>query len=659
MPERGFGPERMAEEEVEELSRIATIARGDVLTMTYLAGSGHPGGAMSSLDILLVLYSKAHLDPERPLMPDRDRIVISHGHISAGVYAALGRLGFFDVEQAVATFRLAGSPFEGHVSTKVPGVEWDTGNLGQGLSAGCGFALAARLKGLNYHTFVVMSDGEQTKGQVAEARRFAIKYGRKDLTVIIDYNRLQISGRIEEVMPQRIRASYEADGWEVMEIDGHDYQEIYRALREAQRVPLPVAIIAHTVMGKGVSFMEDDNQYHGRALKDSEFQRAMEELGLRVDVERLRRRRALRDHPQPLGRRPQRPGVERGKARLYQVGEEVGNRKAWGQALLDLAELNIPRGVPVVAFDCDLASSVRLEAFAQRFPDHFFEGGIQEHNTATVAGVLSREGVLTFFADFGVFGIDEVYNQQRLNDINGTNLKVICTHTGLDVGQDGNTHHCIDYLGLMRNLFGFKVIVPADPNQTDHAIRFVAREEGNFVVTMGREKEPVIADEEGRPFFGPGYTFRYGKGDLLRPGRDGAIVTMGAMLKKALRVRDALRREGIEVMVINISCPFALDGELLAQAASTGLIVSYEDHHVETGLGAEIAKLVAGEGWRVRLRRLGISSYGLSGTPDELYRGQGLDEETLAEIVKEEVRRCRTNTRRSTEGSFMITSQRS
>ncbi|HID06684.1 MAG TPA: transketolase, partial [Armatimonadetes bacterium] len=122
MPNRGFGPERMAEEEVEELSRIATIARGDVLTMTYLAGSGHPGGAMSSLDILLVLYSKAHIDPERPLMPDRDRIVISHGHISAGVYAALGRLGFFDVEQAVATFRLAGSPFEGHVSTKVPGV---------------------------------------------------------------------------------------------------------------------------------------------------------------------------------------------------------------------------------------------------------------------------------------------------------------------------------------------------------------------------------------------------------------------------------------------------------------------------------------------------------------------------------------------------------
>jgi len=134
---------------------------------------------------------------------------------------------------------------------------------------------------------------------------------------------------------------------------------------------------------------------------------------------------------------------------------------------------------------------------------------------------------------------------------------------------------------------------------------------------------------------------------------------MGAMLKRALRVRDVLRREGIEVMVINISCPFALDGELLAQAASTGLIISYEDHHVETGLGAEIAKLVAREGWRVRLRMLGISSYGLSGTPDELYRGQGLDEETLAEIVKEEVRRCRTSTRRSTEGSFMTTSQRS
>ena len=649
--QRGFEAERLTEGEVRELKELARLARGDILTMTHLAGSGHPGGAMSSLDVLLVIYAKAHLNPQNPFMPDRDRVVVSHGHVSPAVYAALGRLGFFDVEQAVATFRLAGSPFEGHVSTKVPGVEWDTGNLGQGLSAGCGFALAARLKGLGYHTFVVMSDGEQTKGQVAEARRFAIKYGLKDITVIIDYNRLQISGRIDEVMPQRIREGYEVDGWKVLEIDGHDFQQIYQALREAQRMPRPVAIIAHTVMGKGVSFMEDDNQFHGRALTAEEFPRAMEELGIEVDLDRYRTRRAEGDYPPPLAPRKDLPRVEVGRHRIYAPGEKVGNRKAWGQVLLDLGELNIPRGVPVVALDCDLASSVRVDAFGKRFPDHFIEGGIQEHNTATVAGVLSKEGILTFFADFGVFGIDEVYNQQRLNDINHTNLKVICTHTGLDVGQDGHTHHCIDYLGVLRNLFGFKVIVPADPNQTDHAVRWIASQWGNFVVTTGREREPVVEAEDGSPFFGRGYSFRYGKGDLLRRGSEGAIITMGGMVSRALRAWRALKEEGIEVMVINISCPFDPDRELLKVAASTGLIITYEDHHVETGLGAEVAKVLAEEGWKVRFRRMGITSYGLSGTPEELYRSQGLDEGALIKAVREEVMRCRT-TRRSTEGSF-------
>lgn len=652
---RGFAEPRLTDEELARLRELGRLCRGDILTMTHLAGSGHPGGSMSSLEILLVVYSRAKVDPKDPWREDRDRIVISHGHISPAAYSVLGRLGFFPIEDAVATFRLGGSPFEGHVTTKVPGIEWCTGNLGQGLSAGCGFALAAKIKGLDYHTFVLMSDGEQTKGQVAEARRFAIKYGLKDLTVLIDYNRLQISGRIDEIMPQRIKEGYLADGWEVLEVDGHDPQEIYRAIREAMAKDRPVAILCHTVMGKGVSFMEDNNEYHGRALTPEEYRRAMEELGLEVDLEALKERRSKGIYPRfQIPKRPY-PEVDPGSPRTYSPGEKVGNRKAWGRALMDLAELNIPRGVPISALDCDLAGSVRVEEFGRRFPAYFIEGGVQEHNTATVAGVLSREGIVTFFADFGVFGIDEVYNQQRLNDINQTNLKVIATHTGLDVGQDGDTHQCIDYLGVVRNLFGFKVIVPADPNQADRVIRWVAQREGNFVVTMGREAEPVIPDEEGKPFFGPDYAFQYGKGDLLRKGTKGALITMGTVAHRAVRVWEILRAEGIDIMVVNISCPFDLDRELLALAASTGLIITYEDHHVETGLGAEVAKFLAEGGFSVGFRRLGVRRYGLSGTPEELYRLEGLDEASVVKVIKEEVARCRT-TRRFTAESFLTSS---
>jgi transketolase len=168
----GFGPETLPDEAAERFAEIARVARGDILKMTTMAGSGHPGGSMSSIDTYVVLYSCANVDPSRPRMKERDRIVISHGHTSPGVYMALGRTGFFDIDEAICTFRTTGSRYEGHVERCVPGVEWSTGNLGQGLSAGCGFALAGRLNRLDYQVFVVMGDGEQQKGQISEARRF-------------------------------------------------------------------------------------------------------------------------------------------------------------------------------------------------------------------------------------------------------------------------------------------------------------------------------------------------------------------------------------------------------------------------------------------------------------------------------------------------------
>lgn len=598
---------------------------------------------MSSADIFLLIYAKANLRPTDPFFPPRDRIVISHGHTSPGVYAALGRVGFFNIDAAISTFRQAGSVFEGHVDSGVPGVEWNTGNLGQGLSAGCGMALASRLLRLGYHTFVLMSDGEQAKGQVSEARRFAKKYDLKDLTVVIDYNRLQISGSIDEVMPQDIKASYQADGWEVIEVDGHDFLEIYQGVREAiYKEDTPAVIIAHTVMGKGVSFMENQREFHGRTLTSEEYKAAIAELEVEDDLERYR---TLRQEGMFMEWRPQRPipslRVDPGDPFTYEAEEKVGNRKAFGRALTDLAQKNSSRtnGTPIVALDCDLASSVQVEEFERLFPDHFFEGGVQEHNTATVAGALSKEGALTFFADFGVFGVDETYNQHRLNDINDTNLKLICTHTGLDVGQDGKTHHCIDYLGVMRNLFGFKVIVPADPNQTDRVIRYIANRWGNFSVIMGREKEPVITKEDGTPFFGSGYLFEYGKGDLIRGGDMGAIITMGGMLHRALKAWEVLWEKGYRIQVINIPCPLDPDREILREASRTGLIVTYEDHHIDTGLGSRVGNILHEEGWHVRLRKMGITSYGASGKSGDLFKLQGLDEPILVGVVEEEMGR--------------------
>lgn len=639
MTPKGFEQEALDSAQLSDIQHLARIARGDILKMTTLAQCGHPGGSMSSIDLYLVLYTCARVDPKRPHDPDRDRIVVSHGHTSPGVYSALGRLGFFDVDAAVATFRQTGSLFEGHVERSVPGVEWSTGNLGQGLSAACGFALAGKVLGKDFHVFAAMSDGEQQKGQPSEARRFAKKYGLNNVTVIIDYNRIQISGHTDQVMPQDIKANYESDGWRVLEINGHDHQAIYRALREAvMDRDTPVAILAETLMGQGVSFMEDVPEYHGKALSVEQYRQAMVELGLQDDLERYQ---AMRDVFVPLDELPEpaTPRVEAdpGEAIVYGKGDKSDNRSAWGKALKSVADAN--PGGPIAVLDCDLATSVKTTDFLKAYPGRFFQGGVQEHNTATIAGALSTQGVLTFFADFGVFGVDETYNQHRLNDINGSHLKLVCTHVGLDVGEDGKTHQCIDYVGTMGNLFGYKIIVPADPNQTDRAVRYAATQPGNFLLAMGRSKLPVLLDEAGELFYGPERSFAYGQADILREGADAAIIAMGTMVYRAVKAWELLKAKGYTVLLVNMACPAAPDVGAIRRAAQTGVVVTYEDHHVRTGLGSQVANVLAQQGFGARLRKLGIDRYGTSGVPDELFKRQGLDPEHLAEVVAEEIAR--------------------
>ena len=642
MVRKRFQAERLDEAALTRLTELSRLARGDILKMTTLAGSGHPGGSMSSIDFYLILYSYANVDPQSPSDPNRDRIVVSHGHTSPGVYAALGRTGFFPIEAAIVNFRKAGSPFEGHVEKGIPGVEWNTGNLGQGLSAGCGFALGGELLKRGFHVFVTMGCGEQQKGQISEARRFAIKYGLDNLTVIIDYNLRQISGVTQEIMPQNITKNFESDGWRVIEVNGHQFQEIYLAIREATLSKHPTAIIAHTIMGKGVTFMEGKEEFHGRALTPEEYKKAIQELGIEDDLDRYREIREKDAFPFDGRKNPvEIPSIQMGSPRNYEKNQKLDNRTAFGNALIDIAKANAQSDSypPMVVFDCDLASSVKTTGFAKQFPHHFFQGGIQEHNTATIAGAISTLGLLSFFADFGVFGVDETYNQHRLNDINVTNLKLICTHNGLDVGEDGKTHQCIDYVGVMRNLFGYKIIIPADPNQTDRVIRYVAKTPGNFLVAMGRSSIPIILSEEGTPYFGTPYEFQYGRADLIRNGKDGAIITTGGMVYRAVEAWKKLKEKGVEVQVLNISCLSNLDIDAILKATLTGTVITYEDHHIQTGLGSLVANVLAEHGIPIRFRKMGITQYGSSGKPEDLLRMQGLDVESLVRVVMKEIQK--------------------
>ncbi|RLE11446.1 transketolase, partial [Candidatus Aerophobetes bacterium] len=290
---------------------------------------------------------------------------------------------------------------------------------------------------------------------------------------------------------------------------------------------------------------------------------------------------------------------------------------------------------PIAVFDCDLLGSVKTDGFAKACPEWFFEGGIQEHNTATVAGALSTQGVVVFFSDFGVFGVDETYNQHRLNDINHTNLKLVCTHNGIDVGQDGKTHQCIDYAGVINNLYGYRIIVPADANQTDRVIRYISVNPGNFFVGVGRSSLPIILSERGDPIFGEGYEFTYGKADLIREGDQATIISAGSFLYRAIQAWEILKERGYSVRVLNISCWSDLDFEAIKQAAETGIVVTYEDHNVRTGLGTIVGSFLMENSLFPRFRKLGIKRYAGSGLPDELLKMEGLDVDSLVNTVIE------------------------
>ncbi|MFQ6016036.1 MAG: transketolase [Anaerolineae bacterium] len=267
---------------IEELQEKARVIRRHVITMTAEAGSGHPGGSLSATDMVVALYFRVmRHDPERPKWPDRDRFVLSKGHAAPVLYAALAEAGYFPTDW-LPTLRKLNSPLQGHPSMKdLPGVEASTGSLGQGLSIGMGMALAGRLDRRDYRVYVMIGDGESNEGQIWEAAMAAAHYRLHNLTAILDHNGFQIDGPNEQVMNlEPLDAKWRAFGWHVSQINGHDFSQILHALDEVKEVTgRPSIIIARTVKGKGVSFMEEDPLYwHGHGPTPEQAEQALKEL---------------------------------------------------------------------------------------------------------------------------------------------------------------------------------------------------------------------------------------------------------------------------------------------------------------------------------------------------------------------------------------------
>lgn len=625
--------------DANDLKAKANDLRADILRMIGKAGSGHPGGSLSSADILCALYfgGVMDFDPRNPDDPDRDRFILAKGHAAPALYAALAHAGFF-ARSELATLRKMGSKLQGHPdSNLVPGVEVSTGSLGQGLSIACGMACGLNLDGNDHTVFSLLGDGECQEGQVWEAVMFAAHNKLDNLVAIIDRNELQIDGCTEEVCGLGdVAAKFEAFGWDVAAVDGHDIEALVKVLgaAKADRNGKPHAIVARTVKGKGVSFMEGEAGWHGKAPDADQLAQALADLGApaadafwdaveEVDpASAFGAHKADADAPAASRKQPALLSPEAAAA-----SKKKATRAAYGATLAQLAS----EGVPVVVVDADLTGSTTTKAFAAAdpaFAKRLFNAGIAEQNMTDVAAGLSLTGNVAFTGSFAVFGTGRAYDQIR-NTVCYSNLdvKIAPTHAGISVGPDGGSHQMLEDISLMRGLPHMKVLVPADYPSACAALRLAAETPGPVYVRMGRASVPCVYED--------GVELSLGCAYRLREGSDVTIVACGVEVEQALKAADRLAEEGIRAEVIDAFCIKPLDKEtILASAQKTGCVVTAEEHGVYGGLGSAVAELLAAEG-PLPMEFVAMDDrFGKSGAYEELSAYFKMDAAAIVEAVK-------------------------
>ncbi len=620
----------LSDDHINFLNTLSKSARGAIVQMVANSQSGHPGGSCSVIDYLALLYAFV-------ISQTGEELVVSNGHVSPAVYSILAEMGYIPRQEVIETFRKSGSIYEGHITRHVPGIHFGTGPLGVGVSVAAGFAHAEKIHGKNRRVFGVAGDGECDEGQVYEMIHYANKYKLNNYTLFVDYNEVQLTDSLEKTMPINLKAIFESANWKVIEVDGHDFSAMWAALEMSGQSDSPTVIIGKTIMGKGVSFMEPDglahkSTWHGIPPKPEQAEAELAGPLKMSDEENamLNEFRAMvKWHPKspkeyevkslaPMA------DVNTGNPVTLPAGTKADCRGAYGNALLDLAKLN----ENVLATTADLGGSVKTAVMGKEFPERHLEVGIAEQHMVSLVGGLSLSGFIPFTSTFGAFMSSRAKDQARVNDINNTNVKMVSTHCGLSVGEDGPTHQAIDDMGSFLGMFNTHVLEPADANQTDRIIRYIAGHYGNFYVRMGRHKFEVILKEDGTPFYDDSYQFEYGKADHLRTGDAVTVVTAGSMVSIAVGVADKLKNVDLLVM----SALKQIDRKALIESVKkTGKLITIEDHNPHSGWASQINKIIAEEGLSVKIKNLAVEEYQLSGTSDELYEIAGIGPKSLEE----------------------------
>ncbi len=607
---------------MNNLKSLATLIRYYSLVMSTEAGSGHPTSSLSAADLMtgLLFGGIFRFDPDNPADPNNDRLIFSKGHASPlfySLWAAAGRVS----EEELMSFRKFGSPLEGHPTPAFKYTEAATGSLGQGLSIGVGMAMNGKyLDKLPYRTYILLGDSEMAEGSQWEAMEIASYYKLNNLTGIIDVNRLGQRGETmygHDLSVYRNRA--EAFGWEPIVIDGHDLDQITKAYQQAsETTDRPVMIIAKTLKGKGVPFIEDKNGWHGKPLKKDELAAALEALG---PVDKSMRGMIAK----PERKNPAAAAPDDIKPAGYKAGTEVATRHAYGTAL----ERIFPKFPSMVVLDAEVSNSTYSEIFKARYPDRFFEMFIAEQNMVGTALGLSIRGKMPFLSTFAAF-LTRAFDQIRMSQYSRANIKFCGSHAGVSIGEDGSSQMGLEDIAMFRTLVDCVVLYPCDGLSTEKLVEAMAQHNGNAYLRTTRQNTPVL--------YGNDETFAIGGSKTLRSGKNdrATIAAAGITVHEALKAYDELKASGIEVRVLDLYSIKPLDGKTLRQAADeTGLIVTVEDHYPEGGVSEAVASSLAGH--PVRIVSLAVRRIPKSGKPGELLDYEGISKTGIVRTIREAI----------------------
>ena len=605
--------------DIESLKGVANQLRIHSIAATTAAGSGHPTSCCSAADIMAALFfGHMRYDPKNPHFYNNDRLVLSKGHAAPLLYAAWAETGLFPTEDLLK-LRQLGSDLEGHPTPRLPFVDVATGSLGQGLSVGAGMALCARLDNLDYRTYVLLGDGELGEGAVWEAASIAGVYQLNNLIAIVDVNRLGQSqptpfGHDLNVYKQR----FEAFGWRTEEIDGHDIDEILEVLAAVGLGTKPLVVLAKTLKGAGISFIQDKEGWHGKPLSKEEAARAIAELqptaksGIGLPIA------APNQLPAPNDAAPSSyPPIN------YNKGDMIATREAYGNALARIGEPD-PR---VVALDGDTKNSTFSEKFMKKFPKRFTECFIAEQNMIGMATGFAARGKVPFASTFACF-FSRAADQIRVAGISHANVKIAGSHVGVSIGEDGPSQMGLEDIAIMRAIAGSSVLYPCDAVSAEKLVEQAAMAKGICYLRTSRPKTPVIYNNDEQFPIGGAKILRQSAGDKV------TVVAAGATLFEALKAADTLKNEGTGITVIDAYSVKPLAKDLLREAAqkTNNLIVTVEDHYSEGGLGDAIAGELSADG--IKVHKLAVHEVPRSGKPEELLAKYGIDAHAIVAKVK-------------------------